>query len=162
MKLLRRLFMAEEEYCSNKVYAKLKSYCSDGIKTDENGYVVDDVVDDVRKLPRQGGCGIGADGLSFEQVLDNLDMINLKKQEEELALKKKKLEERLKLEELEVKRIRDLDIHGLLVEILLALKPKVPEEVEYTVKKTKYDYDKWKTVTDQIKDSSLILSGLKK
>jgi hypothetical protein len=138
----------------------------DEIKTDENGYVLDrevGAVPDIRKLPRQGGCGIGKDGQSFEQVLDQLDMSALKKQEAKLAAEKKRLEERLKKEEAEVNRLRGMSEKDLLVELVLLMKKATVKEEVVRVGglKKKFDYDKWSVATDAFKDEQRILSGIK-
>jgi hypothetical protein len=106
-------------------FTDAKVLCVDGIAIDENGFVLDESlgkVEDIRKLPRKGGCGIGSDGLSFEQVLDNLDRKALKEQEERRAAEQKAQEERLKQEEQEINRLRSLSEKDLLVELVLLLK----------------------------------------
>lgn len=115
----------------------------DWIKTDENGYVTDEVmgaVPDIRKLPRKGGCGIGVDGSSFEQVLNELDALVLKRKEAKIAEEKKALEERLAKEEAEISRLRGLSEKEILVEIAFSLyKEKVDNEVKSSTKQ--YDYE---------------------
>lgn len=135
------------------------------IKTDDNGYVLDEeigAVPDIRSLPRKGGCGIGPDGSSFEQVLDKLDLTALQKQEAKIAAEKKAIEERLAKEEAEVSRLRSLSEKDLLVEICLLLKGQQLKKKEVVVGlKKKFDYDKWQAYTDAFKDEQQILSGIK-
>lgn len=139
----------------------------DAIKTDDNGYVLDEEVGsvpDIRKLPRKGGCGIGPDGASFEQVLERMDMTELQKREAKIAAEKKAIAERLAKEEAEVSRLRSLSEKELLVEICLLLKGKPAQPVEYVgakMTKKKYDYDQWQAMTDKFRDENQILSGIK-
>jgi hypothetical protein len=105
-------------------------------------------------LPRKGGCGIGSDGLSFEQVLDNLDRKALKEQEERRAAEQKAQEERLKQEEQEINRLRSISEKDLLVELVLLLKNQNQKQIQPTI------YNNWKKLTTYSEEAKT-LSGLK-